>query len=60
MANEPAPSEPSMGTPEAIPPAEEHGESHPRGTFVLMLIFIAVIAVTWLIVYWDMLQRGLA
>lgn len=37
--------------------ADEHDEHHPRGTFVLLLAFLAVTAGYWIWAYMALLER---
>ena len=37
--------------------ADEHDEHHPRGTFILLLAFLAVTAGDWIWAYYALLER---
>lgn len=37
---------------------DEREEFHPKGTIVIMIIFLITLIVLWGTVYWILLQRG--
>lgn len=43
---------------EKVSAAEADQETHPRGTFFLMLLFLLMIAAMWIWMYITLLQRG--